>query len=256
MSEEVRDAGRALPRSILWAVGLNGAAGFVMTITFAFSISSMDLEEVLSTPTGYPFIQVFYNVTGTAGGATALTMFPLLFGFAGNLTLVATSSRQLYAFARDNALPFSPWLARVRPGADVPANAILTTFVITSLLSLINLGSAVALNSLTSLSTCALLSAYITCIGCVAWRRLTGAPLLPSRFGLVRHGLAINLTALFFLVVFLVLAFFPEFKNPDAEEMNWNILVYGSVVLFSLVYYALYGRKRYVGPVEYVRKLE
>lgn len=38
--------------------------------------------------------------------------------------------------------------------------------------------------------------------------------------------------------------------------MNWNILIYGFVVVFSLVYYVLYGKKQYVGPVEYVRKLE
>lgn len=227
-----------------------------MTITFCFCVSTMDLEEVLSTPTGYPFIQVFYNVTGSKAGASALTVFPLLFGLAGNLTLVATSSRQLYAFARDEALPLGRWLSRVSERRGVPVNAIFATFLVTSLLSLINLGSAVALNSLTSLSTCALLSAYITCIGCMAWRRWTGAPLLPSRFSLGRWGLAINLTALVFLVVFLVLAFFPMSIEPDLADMNWNILVYGAVVIFSLVYYFLYGRKRYVGPVEYVRKLD
>jgi uncharacterized ParB-like nuclease family protein len=37
--------------------------------------------------------------------------------------------------------------------------------------------------------------------------------------------------------------------------MNWNILIYGVVVLFSLVYYAFSGTHRYVGPVEYARKL-
>lgn len=241
---------------MLWAVGINGAAGLAMSITFAFSISTMDLGSILSSPTGYPFMQVFHNATGTTGGASALSMFPLVIGFASNLTMLATSSRQLYAFARDGALPFGPWLSRVSAGAEVPVNAIVATSVVASLLSLINLGSAVALNSLTSLSTCALLSAYITCIGCMAWRRWTGAPLLPSRFGLGRYGLAVNLTSLVFLVALLVLAFFPEYVSPDAEEMNWNILVYGFVVLFSLAYYFLYGRKRYVGPVEYVRKLE
>lgn len=109
-----------------------------MTITMSFCISAMDLDEILSSPTGYPFMQVFYNVTGTAGGATALTIFPIIFGFAGILTLMATSSRQLYAFARDNALPFSPWLAKVS-SKEIPLNAILVTFTITSLLSLINL---------------------------------------------------------------------------------------------------------------------
>ncbi|CAN8105079.1 unnamed protein product [Discula destructiva] len=255
MSEEVQDAGRALPRSILAAVAINGAAGWIMAITLSFCITAMDLGEVLSSPTGYPFIQVFYNATGSAGGATALTIFPVIFGFAGILTLMATSSRQLYAFARDNALPFSPWLAKVSSN-EIPLNAILVTFTITSLLSLINLGSAVALNSITSLSLCALLSAYITCIGCILWRRLTGAPLLPSKFSLGKYGLAINLIAEVCLVIFLILSFFPMDKHPDVEGMNWSILIYGAVAIFSVIYYFVYGRHRYDGPVEYVRKLD
>lgn len=239
------------------AVFINGAAGWIMTITFCFCISTMDLEQVLDSPTGYPYIQVLYNVTGSSGGATGLALFPVIFGFAGVLTIVATSSRQLYAFARDNALPFSGWLSRVHGhGMDVPLNAILTTFVITSLLSLINIGSATALNSLTSLSTGALLSAYIVCIGCMMWRRWSGEALLPSKFSLGKYGLAVNTIAFVMLWVFLILSFFPMFKNPTAEEMNWSILIYGFVILFSVFYYFAFGRRQYVGPVEYVRKLD
>lgn len=226
-----------------------------MAITFGFCISAMDLDAILSSATGYPFIQVLYNVTGSAGGATALTMFEVIFAFAGTLTMVATSSRQLYAFARDSALPFSPWLAKVS-STQVPQNAILVTFIITSLLSLINLGSAVAFNSITSLSTCALLTAYLVCIGCMIWRRVTNASLLPSPFSLGRYGLAVNIIAMVFVVIFLLLAFFPEYQNPTVETMNWNIVIYSGVTLFSLIYYFLYGRHVYAGPVEYVRKLE
>lgn len=66
-------------RSIMAAVFINGAAGWVMAITLSFCISTMDLGQVLDTPTGFPFIQVFLNVTGTAGGATAMTIFPIIF---------------------------------------------------------------------------------------------------------------------------------------------------------------------------------
>lgn len=193
--------------------------------------------------------------------------------------MMATSSRQLYAFARDNALPFSPWLSKVSSN-HIPLNAIIVTFMFTSLLSLINLsvypgslwnggrrsllitryldyrGSAAALNSLTSLSLCALLSAYITCIGCMLWRRLTGAPLLPSKFSLGKYGLAINLISELFLVIFFILSLFPETRNPDAASMNWSILIFAAVGLMSLVYYVLHGRHRYAGPVTYVRKLD
>ena len=66
--------------------------------------------------------------------------------------------------SRDRGTPFSSWLAHVRPGCDVPMNAIIFSYVFAMLLSLINLGSAVALNIITSLGTGALLSSYIVSI--------------------------------------------------------------------------------------------
>jgi choline transport protein len=37
--------------------------------------------------------------------------------------------------------------------------------------------------------------------------------------------------------------------------MNWNILIYGVVVLLSLFYYLVKGRKVYAGPVEHLNKV-
>lgn len=170
-----------------------------------------------------------------------------------NLTMVATTSRQLYAFARDEAVPFSPWLSKV--SWDLPINSIAVTFVTSSLLSLINIGSPTALNSITSLATTSLISSYICSIGCITWRRLTNGPLPDSKFTLGKFGLAINITSELFLILMFVLAFFPPIPNPDASSMNWNIVIYGGVVAFSLIYYVFRGRHRYVGPVEYVRKI-
>ena len=143
----------------------------------------------------------------------------------------------------------------VHRGLELPLNSITTTIIITSLLSLINLGSATALNSITSLSTTALLSSYMCSIGCMIWRRVTNHRLLPSKFGLGRWGLPINIAAEAYLVVAFFFAFFPTEHYPDPDDMNWNILIYGVVVVGSLLYY-IRARHNYDGPVEYVRRLE
>lgn len=227
------------------------------TITFEEIITDpLFHREALGSPTGYPYLQVFYNATKSTSGATAMAVFVTFMSIFSNLAMVATASRQLFAFARDDALPFSGWFSKVRPGWDVPLNAIITTFIISSLLSLINIGSPVALNSITSLATTSLLSSYITSIGCIIWRRLTKSPLLPSKFSLGKWGLPINIASEIILVLFFILAFFPTAPHPTAAGMNWNILIYGATIVFSLIYYFLSGKNRYVGPVEYVRKLE
>lgn len=56
MSEELQDASRTLPRTMIWSTVLNGLMGWVMIITFCFALGNLD--EVLASPTGYPYIQV------------------------------------------------------------------------------------------------------------------------------------------------------------------------------------------------------
>lgn len=251
MSEELKDAGKTLPRSMIWSTVVNGAMQFVAIITFCFCLGN--LEEVLSSPTGFAYIQVFYNSTESTRSATAMTAFLIFTGLACNVTMVATASRQLFAFARDQAVPGSNWLAKVT--WELPINSIIVTFIITSLLSLINIGSPTTLNTITSLQTSALLSSYICSIGCITWRRLTNQPLPPSSFSLGKYGLAVNMISVMFLVVMWILAFFPTGPKPDLASMNWSVVMYSGVLTLSLVYYVFRGRFRYVGPVEYVRKL-
>ena len=142
---------------------------------------------------------------------------------------------------------------------DVPLNAIMVIFVFAAIIALINIGSTVAFNTITSLGTGTLTISYIICISCIVWRKLSNKPLLPSRFDMGRvFGLAVNLVALGWLCLVFVIAFFPPFPEPllTTTSMNWSVLVFGVVVLFSMVYFVLSGRKNYVGAVEYVRKLE
>ena len=70
MSEEIRDAGLVLPRATFSAIVINGFFGFVMIITFCFTVG--DPAAILETYTGYPFIQSFYNATGSYAGASVM----------------------------------------------------------------------------------------------------------------------------------------------------------------------------------------
>ena len=71
-------------------------------------------------------------------------------------------------------------------------------------------------------------------------------------------GLAVNLFAIGWLCLVFVIAFFPAVPVPllTAKSMNWSVLVFVGVLLFSGLYFVASGRKKYVGPVEYVRKLD
>lgn len=111
VAEEVRDASRTLPMAMLWTLITNGIAGLVMVITFAYCLGPLD--EALKPPYFFAFIGTFYTATGSHAGATVMNCIITLLTLCSAITNVATGSRQMFAFARDNGLPFSRLLSYV-----------------------------------------------------------------------------------------------------------------------------------------------
>lgn len=96
---------------MVWTLVLNGFTGFVMIVTYAFCVG--DIDQVLESKTGFAFVQVFLNATGSVQAATGMTIVIMVMQFCAAISNVATTSRQVYAFARDKGLPFSSFLAKV-----------------------------------------------------------------------------------------------------------------------------------------------
>lgn len=194
MAEEMHDASTNLPKSILSAVALNCTLSFLMAITLIFCVG--DAEAVLAAGddlNGYAFLQIFMNAVQNRH-AVNMMVFLVIFGLANcAISEVATASRQVWSFARDNGLPFSEWLSHVYRGQNIPLRAVMVSLCVTTLLSLINIGSDVALNAINSLAGVSLLTSYLITLGCLIWRRLCGPPLPPRKWSLGRLGLPINI---------------------------------------------------------------
>lgn len=106
MAEEIRNAEYVVPWSMLTTTLLNGALGFAMVIAVLFV--TVDIQSALMSPTGvlgYPFMQIFYDATGSQGGASAMIAIIIIMDAMGTIAFVATASRLVWAFARDRGLP-------------------------------------------------------------------------------------------------------------------------------------------------------
>ncbi|KAK5739856.1 hypothetical protein LTS12_025127 [Elasticomyces elasticus] len=144
LSEETEDASLTIPQVVLAAVGTNAVMLLAVGITYIFCLG--DLDSVLGSATYQPVIQVLYNKTQSHAGTTIITLVIIIILLSACVGQIATASRQLWSFARDKGVPFSSWLEIVPEQWGIPLNAILVSMVITSLLSLINLGSYAAFN--------------------------------------------------------------------------------------------------------------
>ncbi|KAK7045415.1 polyamine transporter tpo5 [Paramarasmius palmivorus] len=247
ISEEVEDASLIVPRAMWWSYVFNVVLGIIMLITMLFCIGS--LEDTLEADA--PYLNLFIN-TGSQGVALFLTIILFILIFAGNITTLATVSRELWAFSRDKGFPFSRWISRMNREYDIPFNSVYISSVGAAILCLINLGSTLAFNIIVSLSLLALLSTYMISIGCVLLLRIKGEPLPPARWSLGRFGLPINAFAFLYSAFVIVFSCFPTSLPVGLGDANWAPAIWVAVMVLSVVTYELHGKKHFTPPVMFV----
>jgi len=130
----------------------------------------------------------------------------------------------------------------------------MISLIVCVLLSLINIGSTAALNAILALDLASLLCSYTISIGCIVSKRFRGEALPAREWSLGRWGLAINIGALVWLVPVFVFTLFPSVTPVAAASMNYGVLLFGFVVLFSTGYYIAVGRRVYISPKERLRR--
>lgn len=111
MSEEIYDASITLPRAIIWSIIVNGTLAFIMGITLIFTLG--DIDSLLNSPTRQPFIQQFYNATGSLPATNTMVAIVVILLTSSCISEVATASRQIWSFSRDRGLPGSLWISKV-----------------------------------------------------------------------------------------------------------------------------------------------
>ncbi len=247
MSEEVRDASKNVPRAMIAVYFINFCLVFPAVITFSYHIISID--DALADPTLYPVIYVLRQAMSPTWMTVLLTVMLCLL-ICSNMTYLAAVTRDIWAFARDQGLPFSNWIARVDRKRHIPTNAIMVTSVLSICLSLIYIGSPVAFYAITSLLTVALLQCYCLSIGCLLWRRITHPETLPpAGFSLGRFGIPINIAAVVYAMWCFFWAFWPTYNPVTAAGFNWASVIFVGVLIGAAIHFVLVARKKYVGPV-------
>ncbi|KAH6962131.1 amino acid/polyamine transporter I [Ilyonectria sp. MPI-CAGE-AT-0026] len=268
MSEETVNPSVVVPRSILLSLIINGTCGFAMLIAMVFCMGNFD-DAAASAPgaLGFPHMYIFQQATNSTGGATVMAAIIMILGACATVGMLASTSRVFWSFARDRGLPFWGILSKVDGRTTVPIWSIAFTSVIAILLSFINIGSPVAFQNVTSLSISCLYASYLIAAVLLLYRRMTkgfalpdsdlpalanttGAELVWGPFHLPGiFGIANNVLTICYLITVGFFSFWPPVLNPSVDMMNYSVVVTGGLVIFSVLYYVLWARKEYNGPL-------
>ncbi|KAJ4152746.1 hypothetical protein LMH87_009268 [Akanthomyces muscarius] len=170
MIEEIPEPHVQGPKIMIYCILIGMVTGFIFLSCILFCVT--DVERVIVSPRG-PLLELFMQATGNAAGSTCLVMFPLICVLFAVTSIMCTSSRMTWAFARDNGLPFSATFAKVHPRLNLPLNALLWTTAWVIMFGFVLLGSSVALSAITAASVVALGITYAIppTINCLRLRR-------------------------------------------------------------------------------------
>ncbi|KAF2179829.1 putative GABA transporter [Zopfia rhizophila CBS 207.26] len=238
MSEEIRNPAKNIPRAIVGIFSLNGGLGIGMLIAALCCFGGSD--RVLNTRTRYPFREIFSQAMGNPAGALTMSAPITILNICPTIFFVVTTSRMTWAFTRDKGTP--GW--RILNRTTLPIMSITLTMTIAVLTSFIGLGS----------SHQRPYTSYLIGNTLLLWRHTTDQIKPFSTFDTALTNTpdaeaVLNALGYVYLFTMLFFGFWPSEKNTAAEHMNYSSLMCGVVVIFSVVYYLVGGRKSYTGPV-------
>lgn len=244
MSEETHDAAVRGPVAIQTAVLVSGVFGWFLTVTMCFCLT--DFDGILNSPTGLPAAQIFLNAGGKTGG-TVMWAFAILVQFFTGCSAMLADTRMAYAFARDDALPFSTFLAKVNRYTHTPVNAVWFVVFFSICLNCIAIGSTQTATAIFNITAPALDISYVSVIFAHQIYK-SKVQFIEGPFTLGRWGTPVNIVAIVWVAFISTVLFFPPQIPVTAANMNYAICVAAFIAVFALVWWWISGRGKYTGP--------
>lgn len=247
-SEETKDARVRAPWGVYLSVAVSGFFGFIMLAFVTLAIK--DLKGVAAADN--PFIAILKGALGENGGQAVLWTVTIAMWFCG-LSCVTSTSRMIFAFARDGGLPGSAHWCSISDRYRTPAKAIWLTALASFLLPCVVYGLVLAQPKSLNFT---LLYPAVTGIGTIGLYLSYGIPIL-LKLRYARRGLwsrysdapwnlgawsvPVNCIALAWIAFITVLFVLPP-------NVLTGIIFGGLLILLGILYLSS-ARRRFRGPV-------
>ncbi|GME95231.1 unnamed protein product [Ambrosiozyma monospora] len=245
MSEEAKNASYGVPIGVCGSISFCGALGFFIIICTTACMDS-DVSAVLETDTGFPMAQIIYDSLGRNWAIAMMSLMAVCQWLMGSSILTALS-RQVWAFARDDGLPFSSVVKVVNKKLKVPIRAVLFASCIGLMLGCLCLAGTVAASALFSLGVC---GNYLAWCAPIFFRLTSGKDrFVPGRFYLGDlWSKVIGWIACAWGLFIIVLTMIPSGRYVTKETMNYTVAITGGCWVLSVVFFFVYKYKYYHGP--------
>lgn len=250
MSEETVDAAVRGPQAIRLAVIVSGILGWGLNVAFTFCLPDDYMTSIVGSPTKLPVAQIFLNAGGRTGG-TVMLFFVVLVQFFTGASAMLANARMTYAFARDNALPFSAFWSKINKRTSTPVHAVWLVVAFCACLNLIGIGSTETIIAIFNLCAPALDLSYIAVLFAHLYYTywLKDVEFVAGKYTMSFLRIPRKMLAIAWVLFISVILFFPTTKPITAQNMNYAIVVGAGVAIFALSWWWLGARHKYKGPL-------
>ena len=123
-----------------------------------------DVTDVVAGPYGQPMASLCLQVLGKKAGLAMFCLTIIAQFFVGQGCTIA-SSRVVFAYSRDGAIPGSRWWSKVNFRTKTPVNSVWFVITIGALLGLLMFASPVAIGAVFSIGAIGQYTAFVTPLG-------------------------------------------------------------------------------------------
>lgn len=159
LSEECSNANIAGPRAIVLTGQLGLYLGFAIILVIAYTVK--DVTDVVAGSYGQPMASLCVQVLGKNPGLAMFALNIIAQFFVGQGCTIA-SSRVVFAYSRDGAIPGSRWWSKVNARTRTPVNSVWFVLALAGLLGLLMFASPVAIGAVFSIGAIAQYVAFTT----------------------------------------------------------------------------------------------
>ncbi|KAM0187141.1 hypothetical protein ACHAPC_004248 [Botrytis cinerea] len=245
LSEECSNANIAGPRAIVMTAQLGLWLGWAIILVIAYTVK--DIQDVVSGEYGQPMGSLCLQVLGPKAGLAMFSLNMVAQFFVGQGVTVV-SSRVVYAYSRDGALPGSHWLKQVNPRTKTPVYAVWFVLTLGALLGLLMFASPVAIGAVFSMGA---IAQYIAFVFPIALKVFSAkGRFRPGPWNLGRFSTPIGVVAVGWVSLIIPILCFPSVTGADLNDLNMNYtcLIYGGTMTLAMCWYAISARKWFKGP--------
>lgn len=242
LSEETPGAAVAAARGIVRAIRWSWLAGLVLLIGLTFAIQ--DYAGTQATATGVPPAQIFIDALGVSGAKALLLIVIGAQLFCGNAEVAATS-RMVFAFSRDGALPGSRLWRQVHEATGTPRPAVWLCVAAAAVLALPSLYSPTAYGAVTAINVIGITPAYAIPI---YLRLRAGKTFTPGPWHLGSWSTVVGWAAVVWVAAVTVLFCLPQSSPITINSFNYAPIALVAVLALAAIWWAVSGRSSYQTP--------